>query len=199
MVGQKLLVTHFPGGEGDPTQIVVAADKIAAVTAAVKGAPGVTDVAPMLDGMPIDGQPVPDVKIVKGRAILNVTLDKAPDSVEAGNDIPKIRELAHAADATSLVGGTSAVYFDVRTANDRDNKTIIPIILIVITLILGLLLRSILSAVVLLGTVVLSYFATLGVCALVFNHVFGFAVGDNCNCTHAGLLLHGLFSWRSGR
>ena len=179
VVGQKLLVTHFPGGEGDPTQIVVAADKIAAVTAAVKGAPGVTDVAPMLDGMPIDGQPAPDVKIVKGRAILNVTLDKAPDSVEAGNDIPKIRELAHAADATSLVGGTSAVYFDVRTANDRDNKTIIPIILIVITLILGLLLRSILSAVVLLGTVVLSYFATLGVCALVFNHVFGFAGGDN--------------------
>ena len=179
VVGQKLLVTHFPGGEGDPTQIVIAADKIAAVTAAVKSAPGVTDVAPMLDGMPIDGQPAPEVKIVKGRAILNVTLDKAPDSVEAGNDIPKIRELAHAADATSLVGGTSAVYFDVRTANDRDNKTIIPIILIVITVILGLLLRSILSAVVLLGTVVLSYFATLGVCALVFNHIFGFAGGDN--------------------
>jgi RND superfamily putative drug exporter len=41
------------------------------------------------------------------------------------------------------------------------------------------LLRSILSAVLLLGTVVLSYFATLGVCALVFNHVFGFAGGDN--------------------
>ena len=179
VVGQKLLVTHFPGGEGDPTQIVIAADKIAAVTAAVKSAPGVTDVAPMLDGMPIDGQPAPEVKIVNGRAILNVTLDKAPDSVDAGNDIPKIRELAHAADATSLVGGTSAVYFDVRTANDRDNKTIIPIILIVITLILGLLLRSILSAVVLLGTVVLSYFATLGVCALVFNHIFGFAGGDN--------------------
>ena len=179
VVGQKLLVTHFPGGEGDPTQIVIAADKIAAVTAAVKNAPGVTDVAPMLDGMPIDGQPAPEVKIVNGRAILNVTLDKAPDSVDAGNDIPKIRELAHAADATSLVGGTSAVYFDVRTANDRDNKTIIPIILIVITVILGLLLRSILSAVVLLGTVVLSYFATLGVCALVFNHIFGFAGGDN--------------------
>jgi RND superfamily putative drug exporter len=74
-------------------------------------------------------------------------------------------------------GGTSAVYFDVRTANDRDNKTIIPIILIAITLILGLLLRSILSAIVLLGTVVLSYFYHWG-CALVFNHVFGFAGGD---------------------
>ena len=179
VVGQKLLVTHFPGGEGDPTQIVVDVQKIAAVSAAVKNAPGVTDVTPMLDGMVIPGQPVPETKIVNGRAILNVTLDKAPDSVEAGNDIPKIREIAKSVDETALVGGTSAVYFDVRTANNRDNKTIIPIILLVITLILGLLLRSILSAIVLLATVVLSYFATLGVCALVFNHVFGFAGGDN--------------------
>ena len=179
VVGQKLLLQHFPGGEGDPTQIVVAADKIEAVSAAVKGAPGVTDVTPLLDGFAIPGQPLPKIKIVDNKAVLNVTLDKAPDSVEAGNDIPKIRELAHAADATSLVGGTSAVYFDVRTANGRDNRTIIPIILFVITLILGLLLRSILSAVLLLGTVVLSYFATLGVCALVFNHIFGFAGGDN--------------------
>ena len=179
VVGQKLLETHFPGGEGDPTQVVVDVNKIDAVSAAIKNAPGVTEVSPMLDGMEITGQPTPEMKIVNGRAILNVTLDKVPDSVEAGNDITKIRELAKGADSTALVGGTSAVYFDVRTANDRDNKTIIPIILLVITLILGLLLRSILSAVVLLGTVVLSYFATLGVCALVFNHVFGFAGGDN--------------------
>ena len=179
VVGQRLLEKHFPGGEGDPTQIVVAADKINSVTAAIKSAPGVTQVVPMLSTMPIAGQPAPEVKVVNGRAILNVTLDAAPDSVEAGNDIPKIRELAKTADASALVGGTSAVYFDIRAANDRDNKTIIPIILLVITIILGVLLRSILSAILLLGTVVLSYFATLGVCALVFNHVFGFAGGDN--------------------
>jgi RND superfamily putative drug exporter len=179
VVGQRLLVKHFPGGEGDPTQIVVDANKIGVVSAAIKSAPGVTQVVPMLSAIPIAGQPAPEVKVVNGRAILNVTLDAAPDSVEAGNDIPKIRELAKAADASALVGGTSAVYFDVRTANNRDNKTIIPIILLVITIILGVLLRSILSAVLLLGTVVLSYFATLGVCALVFNHIFGFAGGDN--------------------
>jgi putative drug exporter of the RND superfamily len=174
VVGQKLLETHFPGGEGDPTQVVVTASKLDEVALALSTAPGVTNVAPMMDQMNPSV-----VKIVNGKAILNVTLNKAPDSVEAGNDIPAIREIAHAKDATSLVGGTSAVYYDVRTANNRDNRTIIPIILFVITLILGVLLRSILSAIVLLGTVVLSYFATLGVCALVFNHVFGFAGGDN--------------------
>jgi RND superfamily putative drug exporter len=179
VVGQKLLLKHFPGGQGDPTQVVVSASKIEAVTAALKNAPGVTEITPQLDGLPIPGQPLPQVKIVNNRAILNLTLNKAPDSVDAGKDIPEIRRLAKAADSSALVGGTSATYFDVRTANSRDNHTIIPIILIVITFILGLLLRSVVSAVLLLGTVVLSYFATLGVCALVFNHIFGFAGGDN--------------------
>ena len=178
VVGQKLLLTHFPGGEGDPTQVVVNVDKLDAVAAAVKNAPGVSSVVPLLDGFAIPGGPVPEIKVVNNKAILNVTLDKAPDSVEASNDIPEIRRLAQQVDPTALVGGTSAVSYDIRSANDRDNKTIIPIILIVITIILGLLLRSILSAALLLGTVVLSYFATLGVCALVFNHVFGFEGGD---------------------
>jgi RND superfamily putative drug exporter len=173
VVGQKLLLTHFPGGEGDPTQIVTSAAKGDAVIAAVREVKGVSEVAYAVD--PI----TQNVKIVGGKVIVNATLDQAPDSVEAGEYIPAIRAAAQQADSSALVGGTSAVYFDVRTANDRDNKTIIPIILFVITIILGLLLRSILSAIVLLGTVVLSYFATLGVCALVFNHVFGFAGGDN--------------------
>jgi len=173
VVGQKLLLNHFPGGEGDPTQIVVAQGKADAVMAAVSAVKGVTDVAYEVDPM------TKNVKQVGGKVILDATLDKAPDSVEAGLYITPIREAAQKVDSTALVGGTSATYFDVRTANSHDNKTIIPIILLVITLILGLLLRSVISAVVLLATVVLSYFATLGACALVFNHIFKFAGGDN--------------------
>lgn len=173
VVGQRLLLKHFPGGEGDPTQIVVSQGKADAVIAAVSKVKGVSEVSYAVDPQS------QNVKVVGGKVIINVVLDQAPDSVEAGEYVTPIRDAAHKADPTSLVGGTSAVYFDVRTANNQDNKTIIPIILLVITIILGLLLRSILSAVVLLGTVVLSYFATLGVCALVFNHVFGFAGGGN--------------------
>lgn len=173
VVGQRLLLKHFPGGEGDPTQIVTSQGRADAVIDAVSKVKGVSEVSYAVDPL------TQNVRVVDGKVIINATLDQAPDSVEAGEYITPIREAAHDADPGSLVGGTSAVYFDVRTANDRDNKTIIPIILFVITIILGLLLRSILSAIVLLGTVVLSYFATLGVCALVFNHVFGFAGGDN--------------------
>jgi len=50
--------------------------------------------------------------------------------------------------------------------------------LLLIAIILGLLLRSIFAAGLLLATVILSFLATLGVCALVFEHVFGFAGTD---------------------
>lgn len=179
VVGQKKLETHFPGGEGDPTQVVFSATRLDQMSTALKSAPGVSQITPQLAGPAIPGQPAPQIAEVNGKVILNLTLNKSPDSVEAGNDVPEIRRIAKSVDASALVGGTSAVYFDVRTANAQDNRTIIPIVLLVITLILGLLLRSILSAVLLLGTVVLSYFATLGVCALVFNHIFGFPGGDN--------------------
>ena len=41
-----------------------------------------------------------------------------------------------------------------------------------------MLLRSILAGAVLLATVVLSYFATIGVCQLVFEHIFKFPGAD---------------------
>ena len=48
-----------------------------------------------------------------------------------------------------------------------------------ILLILMLLLRAVVAPVVLILTVVLSFAATLGVCAVVFNHVFKFAGADS--------------------
>jgi RND superfamily putative drug exporter len=111
VIGQELLVKHFPGGEGDPTQIVVSQGKADAVIAAVSEVDGVTEVVYAVD--PI----AQNVKSVGGKVILNATLDQAPDSVEAGRYIPAIRDAAHLADTDSLVGGTSAVYYDVRQAN----------------------------------------------------------------------------------
>ena len=81
--------------------------------------------------------------------------------------------------AQALVGGNAGAQYDVQQASRHDRKVIIPIVLLVITVILALLLRSLLAPLLLLGTVVLSFGATLGVCALVFNHVFKFAGADS--------------------
>jgi RND superfamily putative drug exporter len=78
-----------------------------------------------------------------------------------------------------VVGGFTAINLDVQTASQRDNKVIIPLVLLVILLVLGLLLRSIVAPLMLVGTVVLSFLATLGVCAFFFNEVFGFAGADS--------------------
>jgi RND superfamily putative drug exporter len=170
VVGQKLLENHFPGGEGDPTKVILKNELIPAVSEKLRAVEGVTAVEPEANAAGV---------IVKdGLSILNVTLSTAPDSRESRDRIPAIREAVKSVDESILVGGTTAVYFDTDVAARHDNRTVIPVVLILITLILGLLLRSIVSAVLLLGTVVLSYFATLGVCALVFNHIFGFAGGD---------------------
>ena len=170
VVGQKLLLNHFPGGEGDPTKVILKNELIPAVTDKLRGVAGVSEVAPEANAG--------GVIIKNGLSILNVTLSTAPDSRESRDRIPVIREAVKSIDESILVGGTTAVFFDTDVAARHDNRTVIPVVLLLITLILGLLLRSIVSAVLLLGTVVLSYFATLGVCALVFNHIFGFAGGD---------------------
>jgi RND superfamily putative drug exporter len=178
VVGLELLGEHFPGGSGQPTEVVVREELVGPVSAALMSVSGVSSVEPMRLTPTIPGQPPAAIKVVDGKVILNATLALNPDSVEARDVIPVIREAVHAIDPEILVGGSTAVAFDTDVSANRDNRTIIPIVLILITIILGLLLRSILSAALLLGTVVLSFFATLGACQLVFENVFGFKGAD---------------------
>jgi putative drug exporter of the RND superfamily len=54
----------------------------------------------------------------------------------------------------------------------------VPLVLVVVTIILSLVLRAIVAPLLLVATVVLSFAAALGVSALAFDHVFGFAGAD---------------------
>jgi len=178
VIGLEKLGEHFPSGEGTPVEIVVDQADIAAASAAVKGVKNVANVVPVTELDPTTRQPTADLKIVDGKVLLYATLSVAPDSVEAKETIPVLRDAVKAVDQNILVGGQTAVGYDVDQSSRRDNRVIIPIVLLLIAIILGLLLRSIYAAALLLVTVVLSFAATLGVCALVFEHVFGFAGTD---------------------
>ena len=179
VIGQEQLTKYFPGGQGQPTQIVVSADKAQEVATKLLAFKGVSQVLPQTVTPIVAGQALPATKIVGGKVLLNATLSYGPDTSAAVNLIPSLRTLVHGIDSTSLVGGTSAVYNDIDAATRHDQKVIIPVILLLIAIILALLLRSILASVLLLVTVVISYLATLGVCSIFFHHIFHFAGEDS--------------------
>lgn len=177
VVGLEKLSEHFPAGSGDPTIVIVAAENTEEMIAALQSAPGVVEVKQSTTPF-VPGGPTPTPVVVDGLTQIEVTLDKPADSLESQANIPGIREAVHAVDADAVVGGTTAVNYDIQQTNLRDRNLIIPTALLVIGIILALLLRSLLAPVLLIVTTVLSFGATLGISHLVFTHLFKFAGTD---------------------
>ena len=179
--GQEVLGRHFPAGAGSPAVIIARQEQGQDVLRAVQGTEGVSEAAllpaapPGPDGQPASGPP----KVVDGLVEIDATLATAPDSSEAYRTVERLRAAVHPIPgAEAKVGGFSAINFDVQNESRRDRTVIIPIVLLVILVVLAVLLRALLAPLLLIVTVVLSFAATLGVCALVFNHVFNFAGAD---------------------
>ena len=178
VVGQEVLGKHFPAGEGNPSYITGPADKTPELLKAITDTPGVGEAYPIPDGPVIAGQPLPNPKIINGQVLISATLENAADSAEAKATVVTLRNNLDAVSVDALVGGFTAVNEDIAEANARDNRIIIPTVLVIIFLILALLLRSILAPLMLISTVVLSFAATLGACQLVFENVFKFPGAD---------------------
>ena len=168
VAGQELLAKSFPAGSSAPTDVIVSrpAD-VGPVSAAVREVEGVEAVTP------------PVARSDDGRVLLQATLEPPPYSTEAFDLVEPIREAAGGAvPGDVLVGGASAVEFDVREAAAYDSTVIPPVVLVVVFLILVLLLRALVAPLVLIGTVILSYAAALGVAYFVYDVVFGFPGSD---------------------
>jgi RND superfamily putative drug exporter len=161
--GQELLEAGFPAGANAPTNVLVTdTSKLDGVRTAVARAPGVAKVSPQVERGPAGAK-------------LEVTLDEDPYSTGGFDLIPGIRESARAvAGDHVLVGGPTAEEYDLRQSAARDNRLIVPIALVVVFLILAALLRAITGPLVLIGTVIVSYFAALGIGAFFFENVFHF-------------------------
>jgi RND superfamily putative drug exporter len=107
------------------------------------------------------------------------TLTAPPDTQAGFDTVKRARDAVHRVPgADAKVGGSSAVTLDINDASRRDQNVVIPVVLVVVFGILALLLRALVAPLVLVATVVLSYLAALGVSALMFDHVFGFAGAD---------------------
>jgi putative drug exporter of the RND superfamily len=165
VTGELVLARHFPAGAGDPVQVVGNADAAQQLQSALSSTPGVTAVT------------APVVK--DGLAYLEGTLTTSSDSQAAFDTVDRLRASVHAiGGADAKVGGGSAVNLDIQRASRHDRNVVVPLVLVVVLGILAVVLRALVAPLLLAGTVVLSFAAALGVSALVFDHLFGFAGAD---------------------
>jgi putative drug exporter of the RND superfamily len=106
-------------------------------------------------------------------ARVNLLLDTNPVSNEAialvRDDLRDALHAAAPAGTRAVVGGTTAIYADINTANNRDLSVILPAAAGLIALILALLLRSLVAPIYLVIAVLLNFAATLGATVYVFQ------------------------------
>jgi RND superfamily putative drug exporter len=114
-----------------------------------------------------------------GKTMLDVHLYGVPGSQQVNDTIQRLRaQLRQGNGAEAIVGGQDAQTFDLAKATERDRNKIIPIILGIVFLVLLVLLRSLVAPVLLLLTVVASFFASLGAGWLVFTGLLGYPALD---------------------
>jgi putative drug exporter of the RND superfamily len=160
--GQELLEKGFPAGGSAPSTVVVGdTARVGAVQAALRRSPDVAFLGPVERGEP--------------GATFDATLRADPYSQAAFDAVPRLRDIVHRTGGEgALVGGPTAEELDLRESATRDNRVIVPIVLFVVFLVLAGLLRAVLLPLILIGTVIASYVAALGVGSFFFENVFEF-------------------------
>ncbi|MGW5397628.1 MMPL family transporter [Streptomyces sp. NPDC003952] len=176
VAAQQTLSAHFPGGSGNPAVVIADAGRLDQVVRAAERTEGVAAVTPFTAPGPPGGAPL----VADGRVRLDATLAAPSDSTAAQQTVVRLREAVHAVpDANAVVGGYSAQQYDTQRTAEQDRMLIIPVVLVIILVILIGLLRSVLMPVLLVATVALSFVATLGISAVVFQQILGFSGTDS--------------------
>jgi RND superfamily putative drug exporter len=160
VVGIEVLGEAFPAGESSPTQIVANNDFAQDVVQAA-----------------LTLNIVASAEVVNSNdtmSRIDVVLDAEGGSEEAYVAIVDLREAVQGvAGANALVGGDDATRLAVKQAYERDQLLVIPLILILVFIVLVVLLRALLAPILLLTSVVLSFFSAIGASWLLFENVFG--------------------------
>jgi putative drug exporter of the RND superfamily len=160
--GQEVISRHFSAGSSQPAIIVANASEAEEVEAVVRETDGVQTVFPT-------GQ---SGELVSFGAVLQAE----PESDEAFATVERLRaRLGEVSGAGALVGGPDATELDTQNANSRDRLVVTPVVLLVILAILVLLLRGLVAPLLMVGTTIVSFHASLGVVALLFTWGLGYS------------------------
>lgn len=186
--GQNVLAAHFPGGSGQPVQVILPQARLEEAAAVALETAGVSSASVVSADSPSGSIPMPvpaqgpfaqaTPTVSNGDVLLQITLTDKADSLAAEQTVIDLRDKLHALDPGIAVGGTTATSLDTNLTSTRDRNLIMPVVLAVITIILMVLLRSVVAPLLLMVTTVLSFGTALGVSSLIFNHLLGFPGAD---------------------
>ncbi|MFV0252441.1 MAG: MMPL family transporter [Beutenbergiaceae bacterium] len=180
VAGERELSEHFDSGAVEPIQIVADQATQEAMIAAVLEVDGVASATGYSGAQ--QGPPTGDVQsspiVIDGNVLIQVATEASAESGEAQQVVAQVRQVAHEVDPTSLVGGAAAERLDTQQTAAADLRVIVPVVLLVIFAMLVLLLRSVVAPLLLLAANVLSFAATMGLAALIFNHVLDLPGAD---------------------
>ena len=171
VAGQDVLAEHFDAGQVEPVVVITGEEYAEDAVEAVSQVEGIEEATLVADE---DGALV----VVDGRVQIQASTDAASESQEATSTVGDVREAVRSVDADAVVGGTAAERLDTQETAQQDLRTIVPIVLVVIFLMLALLLRALVAPLVILAVNILSFAATIGLAAIFFNHVFDFPGAD---------------------
>ncbi|MGO4544021.1 MMPL family transporter [Paenibacillus sp. 2TAB23] len=170
--GFEVISKTFTPGDLAPITVVVQTDGSDADLA------GKLASVPLVDHVQEPKQSINDPNLLSYSVILNTN----PYSQEAMDTIPLLREAAQAelsraqvaeADEKVWIGGQTATQYDSKELTDRDNLVIIPLVIGLIMILLLAYLRSVTATLYLIGTVLLSYAAALGLGWIILHYFMG--------------------------
>ncbi len=168
--GYHLLERHFPPGEVAPTTVV--AQFPDGVTKARTGG-----ILAVLQGDPLVQTAAPGPVSASGDTqLFTAVLSRDPYSSAAISHMSELRAKLHnvvGPGATVLLAGPTMLSADLRATSLRDSLVVGAIALAVVGVVLGLLLRSLVAPLLLLGANLLSFFAALGLTVTVSYLLFG--------------------------
>ncbi|WP_432056841.1 MMPL family transporter [Streptomyces sp. bgisy022] len=161
VTGFTVLGRHFPEFGGQPMTVVTRPSHQEQVLDVVEDVPGVATAVPE--------------QTSGDWAHISVFPKDAPDTAAEYDTIKRVRTAVHAVSgAEAIVGGPSAENLDTEVTTSRDEKLVIPLMLVVVLIVLGLLLRAIVAPLVLMATVIVSFAAAFGGSVFVFDTILGF-------------------------
>ncbi|MEU9945907.1 MMPL family transporter [Streptomyces lavendulae] len=166
VLGQRTLATVRPAGAGEPLTLISSPTAADEVLEAARRTPGIADVTA--------------TERTDRYARAEAVPAAAPGTPSSDDTIRALRtRLAGIPGADALVGGTTAGNYDVERATAHDTRLVVPLVLAIVFLVLAALLRSLVAPVLLVATVIGSYFAALGAGRIVFGTVYGFPALDS--------------------